>query len=228
MLISHSRKFIFVHIQKTGGTTVEQILQAQIPDTQYLGHRHNFIRSEIETVIECEDYFKFAFVRNPWDRLVSWYSMHEEANRVTWLDRIRNDRARILYGHRKAHWFWRYVYKHGKTFDEFILKCSGFIGSNWPGGLSPISFNQLDYIADKEDNLLVDFVGRFENFQDDFRRIGQEIDIDLSAIPWVNRTKHKHYSEYYTPETRAKVEEIFRRDIDYFDYRFEYPASELR
>ena len=74
----------------------------------------------------------------------------------------------------------------------------------------------------------MDFVGRFENFQEDFRHVGQEIDIDLSDIPWMNRTKHRHYSEYYTSKTRAKVEEIFRRDIDYFDYRFEYPASELR
>jgi hypothetical protein len=221
MLISHSNKFIFVHIQKTGGSTVEHILQTQVSDTEFLGHRHNFVMNEIDTVNECKDYYKFAFVRNPWGRLVSWFSMYDEARRVTWYDRLTSKRAQNLYQLTRKYWFWQYVHEHGKTFDDFILKCTGVIGSKMPGGLSPISFNQLDYIADKEGNLLVDFVGRFENFQEDFRHAGQQINVDLSNIPWTNRTKHKHYSEYYTPETRAVVDEIYQRDIEFFGYKFE-------
>jgi len=224
MLISHSNKLIFVHIQKTGGSTVEKVLKTQISDIQSLGCKHNFVINEIDTVNKYSHYFKFAFVRNPWDRLVSWFSMLDEARKVTWYDRLTSKRAKNRYRHTKKNWFWQYVHQHGRTFDDFILKCSGVIGSKLPGGLSHISFNQLDYIADKEGNLLVDFAGRFENFQEDFRRIGQEIDVDLSHIPWANPTKHKHYSEYYTPQTRALVEKIYRRDIERFDYKFEPPV----
>ena len=227
MLISHSNKFIFVHIQKTGGSTVEHILQTQVPDTEFLGHRHNFVRNEIDTVNDHKDYFKFAFVRNPWARLLSWWSMYDEARRVTWRDRLTSARARNLYQLTKKYWFWQYVHKHGKTFDDFILQCTGVVGSKMPGGVSSITFNQLDYIADEEDNLLVDFVGRFENFQEDLRKVGQRIELDLNSIPWTNRTKHKHYSEYYTNETRAVVAEIYQRDIEYFGYKFDPPSDDL-
>ena len=226
MLISHSRKFIFIHNQKSGGTTIEIILQEQVPDLETLGSRHNFSVDGIGAIDNWDSYFKFVFVRNPWDRLVSWFSMLDEARKVTWLASKRDERARVLYHYSKTLWFWKYVHKHGKDFDDFIFKCSGVIGSKLPGGLSPISFNQLDYMIDGKNNLLVDFIGRFENFQEDFRKVGEEVDLDLSQIPVINYSEHTHYSQYYTPETRDAVAEMYKRDIEYFNYKFEVPQEQ--
>jgi hypothetical protein len=225
MLISHSRKFIFIHNQKTAGTTIEAILQEQVPDLTTLGLRHNFAVDGVDIIDNWDSYFKFIFIRNPWDRLVSWFSMHEEARKVTWFASKSDERARVLYNYRKTLWFWKFVQKHGKTFDDYVFKCSGYIGSGLPDGLSPISFNQLDYMTDKQGNLLVDSIGRFENFQEDFREIGGRIGLDLAKIPVINYTKHKHYSEYYTPATRDAVAEMYRRDIEYFNFKFESPKE---
>ncbi len=228
MLISHARKFIFIHNQKSGGTTVESILQEQIPSLETLGMRHNFAIDGVREFQQRDSYFKFIFVRNPWDRLVSWFSMIDEARKVTWLASRRSERARVLYHYSKTLWLWKYVHKHGRTFGDFILQCSGVIGSELQGGLSPISFNQLDYMTDEKGNSLVDFIGRFENFQEDLRKIGSKINLDLEDIPVINVSKHKHYSEYYTPETRDAVAKMYQRDIEYFNYKFETPKPIFR
>lgn len=225
MLISRSRKFVFIHNQKSGGTTIEIILQGQVPDLASLGSRHSFAVEGIGLIDNWDSYFKFIFVRNPWDRLVSWFSMLDEARKVTWLASKRNERARVLYHYSKTLWLWKYVHKHGKSFNDFILKCSGVIGSEMPGGLSPISFNQLDYMTDEHGNILVDFIGRFENFQEDFRIVGNRIGLDLDKIPVINYSKHKHYSQYYTSETREAVAKMYRRDIEHFNYKFEAPEE---
>ena len=71
MLINHNYKFIFVHIQKTAGTSITSVLN-EIPGTEPLYYSHSQINVLKE---EYEDYFKFCFVRNPWDRLYSWWNM---------------------------------------------------------------------------------------------------------------------------------------------------------
>ena len=90
-MISHGHRCIFVHIPKTGGTSIEDVIW---PDTRMEEHlwmgfvskyRNKYqtgglqhllarqIRQEVGADI-FDDYFKFAVVRNPWDRAVSQYS----------------------------------------------------------------------------------------------------------------------------------------------------------
>ena len=88
-----------------------------------------------------------------------------------------------------------------------------------------MGWDQLYYLTDKNEKIAVDFVGRFENFQTDFGIICDRIGIDQQKIKplnrIMNRSNHKHYSEYYTPETRAIVQHLYQRDIDCFNYKFE-------
>ena len=78
MLISHKKKFVFVHVSRTGGTTLRNLLMEAVPDVVEAGGFHCGV-SQVNSLLgsPLEDYFKFAFVRNPWDRLLSWYSMIE-------------------------------------------------------------------------------------------------------------------------------------------------------
>jgi len=80
MVISDRHRCIFVHIQKTGGASIEALLLRSDPSaaaSAQEGRRHPPARA-IAPIAGSERwraYFKFAFVRNPWDRLVSWYHM---------------------------------------------------------------------------------------------------------------------------------------------------------
>jgi hypothetical protein len=69
--------------------------------------------------------------------------------------------------------------------------------------------------------MLVDFVGRFENFASDLREVYNRLGLGLKSIPHENRSVRGDYSSFYTPETEMIVRKRFERDIEYFGYEFE-------
>ncbi len=209
MLVSDSRKLVFVHIQKTGGSTVDRLLRAHVEDVRGLGARHQFATRGKKRLDAWDEYFKFAFVRNPWARLVSWHAMIRRAEK---------------HGRRPQNKLWRYAQQNSSNFDEFVRRCTDevLIGN---GVSYSFAYNQLDYVTDEDGELLVDFIGRLENFDEDLRRVCDRAGIELETVPHKNRSSHTHYSEMYTPETEQIVRERFRRDIDFFGYEFERPRA---
>jgi hypothetical protein len=199
-MISHDLHCIFVHIQKTGGSSVRQALQMAQHDVD----KHRFAR-ELRIgygEVYWRSYFKFAFVRNPWDRLVSWWRMIE-----------RNAAAK-----RPMNGFQRFILSRASTFEQFLSNCDeeyhDHDGSKW------IFRNQIDYISDAS-GITVDFVGRFERLQDDFAMISSRLGLPSLRIPHVNSSAHKHYSAYYSAETGRLVAARFARDIEAFGYSFD-------
>jgi chondroitin 4-sulfotransferase 11 len=220
MLVSNSYKLVFVHIQKTGGDTISKLLSNSVPDIYRLNTKHGFAADAAKDLEHWGEYFKFAFVRNPWDRLVSWYSMIRDAEKLRWYQALSNRRRRSHLRQTRENKLWRYVLDNSSTFEEFIVNCTDEIEVD-NGVFYSFTYNQLEYVADNKGDLLVDFVGRFENLGSDLLKVYDELGIELETIPHENRSVRGHYSSFYTPKTKMIVEERFKRDIEYFGYEFE-------
>ncbi len=205
MIYNIEKKYAFVHIQKTGGISVSSILgeiQGSINTNQ-----HDFISN----LNHPENYFKFSFVRNPFDRLLSWYNMGVLNNKNHKITGYTND-------------FWKYLLENSNDFSSF-LRCTDIVLEKCDHLIEPynksISFNQLDYISDIKGAVAVDFIGRFENIQDDFGEITKMLNINNKKLPLLNSFPHSDYRSYYNSKDVDYVSLLYKRDIEYFNYKFE-------
>ena len=78
----------------------------------------------------------------------------------------------------------------------------------------------MNYISDNEGNILVDFIGRFENINDDFEIIKSKIGITNIKLEHLNKFEHRNYREYYSDNDIEKVYKMYEHDIKYFNYEF--------
>jgi hypothetical protein len=150
------------------------------------------LKNELPPMI-WDTFFKFAFVRNPWDLNVSLYHYM-----------LRS----------KTHSQHEHV-KSMKTFKEFIEHRVSVI-ENSKGAYH----KQIDMLGDLDGKLLVNFVGKMENIQNDFSKICKNIGIETPQIPKINTSQHKNYRDYYDEYTKELVARCFVEDIKLFNYQF--------
>lgn len=213
-MISHHHKCIFVHIPKNAGQSIEHVFldlldlswETRAPlllrpnDRSELGpprlahlKANEYIQYKYLTTEMFDNYYKFTFVRNPWDRMVSIYKYLGFNNKC--------DFKTFLFSYYKD-----------KIFEERFW----FVGP------------QSDFIYDPKGKLLVDFVGRFEDLQNDFNQVCRKIGIPLAQLSHINKstdeknaTVFKCYQDYYDQESIAFIEEIYKSDIELFSYKFD-------
>jgi hypothetical protein len=203
MVYSPEENWIFVHIQKTGGNSVCTALG--LPKNHPHKHMSAVELRDIYGEAAWNSAFKFAFVRNPWERLVSWWSM------IDWQRGHKYEQATE---------FGKLVLDTAETFEEFIVKFDQmpddeFFKNDW------LFRPQINMVADAQGKLLVDFVGRFERLEDDWRQVSAALGRPDLVLPHINKSPHRGYASYYSPQTRDIVARHFRRDIETFGYRFE-------
>ena len=205
MIIVEKPKVIFIHNQKAAGMSVENFLLKELAGKKLL-ERHSYASDGIKTIgrKKWEEHYSFGFVRNPWDRLVSWYVMIRETPQSS------------------PNKLWDYVHSNSSTFEEFILNCTESIYDDRNGYKYEKSFikPQYDYFTDENGNMITDFIGRFENLQSDFNKVLQKVGLGKYELPHINKTRKKDYRIFYTSKTRAIVAERFKKDIEYFGYSF--------
>ena len=217
-MISHKHKFIFVEFPKTGTTSVEGVLKNycetetnESADSLYWKHAQPKTIKELfekeNKKDEWKHYFKFTFTRNPFDRMVSlWNFIHSTLDGHKSLLE-KPDYDCIPY---KA-WIdeCQTITTECKTFKEYIKYTSNGVAT----GLDTV----FSFSHDGNEKF-VDFIGRFENLQEDFDIVCDKIGIPKQKLPHKNKTKHKHYTEYYDEETKQIVAEKYAKDIEYFGY----------
>ena len=198
-MISHEHKCIFIHINKCGGTSIDNYFNKRHGGHMTVSH---YIK---KYPTEFSEYFKFSCVRNPWDKLVSFYHFHKKKN---WYLRWDWDKMSAP----SFCEFVRITKDYSKTKQNNIFK-------GHPTGYLRLA-NQVDWLVDESGNLLVDYICRFEHLQNDFEIVCDRIGIPQEQLPHKIKSKHKHYTEYYDEETKQIVAEKYAKDINYFGYKF--------
>ena len=207
-MISRKYNFVFQHIPKCAGISLLNFfiklhtIEGCIGDLMYAPHNSfSFYKKEYKE--HYRNFFKFTFVRNPWDRAVSLYEFRKkEANegihRRTWpsMDELIND-----------------------SFEDTIKKSTNNTNKDVLY-LEPAYTD--NYWLPKQILKEINFVGRFESIDRDFDYIKYALGIHLDhQLTHDNQIKRKHYSEYYNDETRKIVADKYATDIQLFGYKFE-------
>jgi len=218
MLISLKYEFLFVHIAKTGGTSVRAALapllwRDPLRWLQYAcnrvsgltGHklgvklpRHAKAVAALEMLPGdvFRSLYKFAFVRNPWDLQVSSYH------------HIQRERPHLLAGI--------------TSFDDFLAwKLEGERAYHYI--LDASTEPQWDSLIDLRGRCIVDFIGRYERLADDYQQACQNIGLPkIPALPHRRQTdRRRDYRRYYTDRSAELIAKHFAADIERFGYQFD-------
>ena len=209
-------RLIFVHIPKTAGTSVQSYfsrLDQIMEGSQGRGHMDVEVRKDDPPckhlkAPELRDYlgeeiwnacYRFSFVRNPWDLMVSTYHW--------WLQT-----APRFFDHRRMA---AEVARMG-DFETFVRSP---YGSEMIG---PFFGHQLDWISDGSSDY-VHYVGRTETLEDDLRHVVGQLELNNVQhvpVPRLNQTSRTDYRFYYDLQTQELVGRRFAREIQRFAYDF--------
>jgi hypothetical protein len=189
------KKCIYVHIPKAGGVSLSMQLFGN------LGGGHNRIKDYrlIFSKEEWHAYYKFTVVRNPWDRLVSAYFFLKEGG----FDEIDKK------------WFDANLSKY-KDFEDFVV--------SWLSKKNIYTWNhfipQFEFVC-IGNKIVVDKVLKLENMLSNIAEINKKLNTNINSSH-ENKTKSREsdYRVYYTDRTKKIVEEIYRNDIEMFNYEF--------
>jgi len=186
--LSHEKKFIWFRVAKVGTRTILNIL------------RRSDIKLDAENALDChyplalyKDYLKFAFVRNPWDRLVS-----------CWKNKVVNNNSFNFSEEERLKM---------NDFRNFVLYVSNLdintCNKHFRSQSELIDLNNIDYL------------GHFETFESDLKEILKILNIENYEITKKNASNFgKYYKDYYDEELIEIVANIYRKDIMLFSYSF--------
>jgi hypothetical protein len=181
------RPYVFIHINKTGGSSIEKALG--------IGLDHSTALEKYRQLGEAawQRKFTFTMVRNPWDKVVSHYHYRVRTNQTGLGDNP------IPFGD----WLRRcYIDRDPRYYDN-------------PRMFMP----QRKWLVDENDGLLVEFVGRFENLQQDFQSITTRLGVK-AQLGHAKPSSRGSYRDYYDVAGEALVREQFAEDLDLFGYEF--------
>jgi hypothetical protein len=235
-IVSDEYKFVYLVVQKVACSSVKTALVSLFDldtgpyetvrrdgsrglrvhklfdDSGYQISKQQFTR-ELES--KYRDYFKFAFVRNPWDRLVSCYSQKLLDVRKDSMGQ-RSNLSPSMVG---------IELYNGMPFNEFVQAVHVI-----PDEEANIHFrSQRAAVCDKDGGIMADFVGHFETLGEDFSYVAQRIGVPDLQLPHLLRSKNREgrsYSEFYDGRLAELVHDRYAEDVERFGYSFSLETAD--
>lgn len=191
MFISAKKQFIFIHIPKTGGTSISSQLRLYCDILNQEDRRHAplFCAFDYITADQFESFRKIAVVRNPWEWLLSNYIM------------VLKSPATPYYRQAIEMGFHRYVRFH---IEENIFPLCNYL-----------------FLPDRDDTIVPDRLLRFERLEEDYKALCEELQIDSTLGHEQERSNDIHYSAFYDEETKDYVAQKLKKEIDLLGYGFD-------
>lgn len=207
MIISNEKKFIFIHLPKTAGMSIKKALKKYDDRGLILKMLDTPIARRIPYV---KDMNPLKFHGKAFE--FQEYLSEEIFNKYFKFVFVRNPWSWLV----SMYYYiiensWHHLYKivNRMSFSKFLY---------WRKTSSNF-YLQKDFVVDKNDNIIVDYIGKVENIKQDFDNICNKIKVD-AKLPHKNKSGHKNYKKYYNHETIKLVEEHYAADIDLFDYEY--------
>ena len=207
MLISDQHRFLFVHVQKTGGSTIDNNLSASLGDVRRIkeAHRHAPLGRLLQLEPGLADYWTAGFVRNPWARMLSWWRMVERFR-----DGAERGVERYL-DHLSRNKFVADIVENDPDFESFVFEAT----ERHPRLRKP----QVEFMV--ATGRQADFVGRQESLEDDLHTIYDHLGLAWVELQSVNIDPGRpDYHDVYTPVTRDRIAELYAADLAAYDYEF--------
>jgi chondroitin 4-sulfotransferase 11 len=215
-MVSHKYKVIFIHIPKTGGETVISLFNDyddEVPKHATAAQVRDYLGES-----KWNEYFKFSFVRNPYSMALSMYShlrkpLYERRKifnkyGTTTLNPVNACKVACSNSFNQ---YCREVFEHKQVQIEQQREM-------WPVNHF---LAQKSWISSEDGHVIVDFVGRFENYHDDLKFVLSKLNQNQLKFLHKNKSKHKHYSKYYDKNSMKLVARHYYEDLQYFNYAFE-------
>lgn len=182
-------KITFIHNPKTAGTSISQWLDDNFETVE--GRKHGSWKEAQEFFPDTV--FTFGVVRNPWERLASWYKFAGDGDFENWLTN------RLMYGHND-------IPSMGMTFKPQV---------SWSRQWYNLGTPQADWLGDS-----VNLTLRYESLAEDFTEIQRILECD-KPLPVLNKSNLTNYKDLYTIDTVRLVKEKYAKDVIRYGYKFD-------
>ncbi|WP_052746067.1 sulfotransferase family 2 domain-containing protein [Sulfurovum lithotrophicum] len=189
-------KCIYIHIPKVAGISIEEALFRE-----KVGHKWALMYKG-EDKQKFNDYFKFSFVRNPYDRLASAFFFLKNGGRNEFDKKWSEENLSAIED------FTHFIQNlQNEVFREKVLKWTHFIP-------------QYKYVCDQKGEIIVDYIGKFETLHNDFSHVADTLGIPVHLSHQNKTSNKKDYRTLYTEDMQETVYRLYQKDFELFDYDF--------
>lgn len=226
MIYSISRKFLYIHNPKTAGMSITKCIQPKNHDdmNENINFPWHMPSVDINNIlifnnIDTNDWFKFSFVRNPWDRVSSIYKFF-----------VLNKKEREKPHNKKRAGFFNLINprlnrnihfmktvddkkiiddscKDVNDFDTFI-ECYDLFG-----------LSDYEMFFDNKNNQIINNIYKFEELQKSWNIIKSKIKV-YDELPHLHKSSGKEYKNYYSDKSIEIINNKFKWTIENFNYNY--------
>ena len=195
--LSNTYNFLFIPIPRTASVSIGKSLSSFVEYSPlkkiYHPSAKDVENSLTKSGLDWDDYFSFTFVRNPWERAISFFFKFRSSLYDSPRDWIISNQNKEIPKHTQPN-------KHisSKEFKKNLIPSQSHF-------IQGVNF---------------DFIGRFENLQHDFNFVCKTIGVPKRSLPRLNALSYGSYKDYYQHDTVEIIRTKYKKEIEMFGYTF--------